>query len=223
MSAKVVTPPSRKNTDWYRVQYRLASTLLNDAYVNKSSFDPTATETDELLKVIWKMLAPGWGVRWAREAPLRRFLRRTAEPATLSLKAIADLGLRAFNPGDAEGLALNAVRRRLRAGETVSPQAIVDALIWENEEPRRSLCFDLACFFMLSGDNLRARRYAKEGLSKVPPDEQARMRARLAADPMLGAIPGLELTPEAPSDAGCWGFLKGKPEQADEPPIRPWV
>lgn len=223
MSEKVVTPPSRKNTDWYRVQYRLASNLVNDAYVSKGSFEAGAAETDALLKVIWRMLAPGWGVSWAKDAPLRRFLRQTAEPATLSLKAIADLGLRDFNPGDAQGLDLNSVRRMLRADETVSPQAIVDALMREKRERKPSLCFDFACFFMLSGDNERAREYAEEGLRKVPPDRQARLRARIAADPMLGAIPGLGLIPETAREGGRCGFLKRRPKQADRLPARPWI
>jgi len=221
MSTEVITPPFRENTDWYRVKYQLASTYLNRAYVEGTSFKPAVTETNELLAVIWRVLAADWGRRRMRRAPLLSFLRQPVEPATLSLKAIADLGLHGFEPGEPQGLDLSSVRKTLQAGGAVSPRTIIDAVLTENRECGPALCFDFACFFVLTGDRERARKHAEEGLRKVPPGRRARVRDRLAADPMLKAIPGLETMLEPPPKASRCGLFKREPKPIAPP--RPWV
>lgn len=222
MTVKLVTPPHRENLDWYRVKYRLASTLVNDAYVRKSSFKPAAKEVDGLLGQTWEMLAPDRSLKRWKRARLRQFLRETVEPAAFSLKASADLGVNGLKPGAAEGLDLDTVRKRLQAGDFVPPQTIVDAILESEKEPRAPLLFDLACFFHLAGDDEKALRYAEAAFRDLPEAARARTRARAAADPMLGAIPGLS-TEVGGKARRCRLIPWSKPEKEPERAARPWV
>ncbi|HEY6730214.1 MAG TPA: hypothetical protein VI039_04230 [Solirubrobacterales bacterium] len=225
MNAEVVTPPHRDNPDWYRVKYRLASTLTNDAHVHKTSYEPAAKEIDELLQACWQQmldLETTWP--WQRkDKELRKFIVEGVEPAALDLKALIELGLQKSKPGEALGWDLATVRKQLREGKPVPPLTIIEALL-KAKKPGRSLLFDLACFFQLSGDSKRARQYADEAFATVPTAELARVRAQVAADPMLKVIPGVIAPTDQPAKGrSCrWPWQEAK---AKEPaaPARPWI
>lgn len=224
MNAEVVTPPYRDNPDWYRVKYRLASTLTNDAYVHKTGYEPAAKEIDELLQACWRQTLAS-GTTWRRrrkDEEMQKFLTDGVEPAALDLKALIELGRQKYKAGEALGWDLATVRKQLRDKNPVPPLTIVEALL-KARKPGRSLLFDLACFFQLSGDSKRARQYADEAFATVPAADLGRVRARVAADPMLSVIPGVIVPAKKPAKSrSCrWPWQEAK---AEEPAAaRPWI
>jgi tetratricopeptide (TPR) repeat protein len=189
----------RRNPDWYKVKFRLASTLANDAYANAKSFEPAAKQIDELLQACWWALEPWpWERLSKRNRVLRKFVARVAEPASIDLKALIDLCLNGRRQGDSSHEDLAKVRRRLQREEPVSPRSIVDALIAAKElaaerepevRPSPSFLFDIACFFQIAGEAGLARTYARRAWQAVPADKVERFEQRVQADPMLSEIP----------------------------------
>lgn len=194
---QIKTPPHEWNLDWYRVKYRLASTLANDAWVNKTDFAPASKEVESLLHACWRVLDPlPWKRLKRKNRETIRFVDETVVLAVLDLKALIDLGLDGFDPGEDERWGLRSVRRRLRAGKPVPPLTIVEAISASKKKHGPSLSFDLACFFHLSGNDERAAEFVKQGFDAVPAEKMKRYRERVAADPMLRSIPGAILPPE---------------------------
>jgi len=220
MSPQVVTPPHRTNPDWYRVKYRLASTLTNDAYVNGKSYDPAAKAIDELLQACWQQM-PVRGRRRDADPELQSFAMDLVEPAALDLKALIELGRHDYQAGAAKGWDLPTVRKLLQEEKPVPPLTIVEAILCA-KQLGRSLLFDLACFFQLAGDSGRARRYSNEAFATVPAADLARMRARVAADPMLSVIPGVAAPAVKPKKGKKAKKDRGKSKQP-APSTRPWI
>lgn len=218
----------RKNTDWYRIKFRLASTLANDAVENPAvaatRFDEAGKEIDGLLKVCWTMFELLPLERMARRnRECMRFVRDVVVPAALVLKAIIDLGQRSFDPGSDEKLALSTVRKRLRRGKAMSPLTLMKAVIADREDPSALLLLDFACFYALSnrpGDRAVAERYKDEAFAKTPADKREWLRARAAKDPMLKRIPGIATPPQRAEQRRCH-WTKRPPEEPQKPP-RPW-
>jgi tetratricopeptide (TPR) repeat protein len=184
------TPGHRRNPDWYRVKFRLASTLANEAYVHETSFDPAAKEIDELLDACWWAREPWpWERLSKSNRALREFVSPIAEPAALDLKALICLGQNGFDQGKPRHQDLGAIRSQLQRGEPVAPRAIIDALIADRKHPRATFFFDIACFFQLAGKTDLARDYARKAWRGVPPSEVKRYERRVADDPMLREIP----------------------------------
>jgi tetratricopeptide (TPR) repeat protein len=187
---KLRTVRHRRNPDWYRVMFRLASTLANDSYKNGRSFQRAGKVIDELLDACWWALDPWpWERLSKSNRKLRRFASRVAEPAALDLKALIDLCLNGRRQGMIRHEDLKTVRRHLQRKETVSPRTIVDALIADKKEPESNFLFDIACFFQIAGEHRLAREYAGRAWRLVPPEKVKRTAERVAADPMLSEIP----------------------------------
>lgn len=224
MSAQIKTPPHRRNPDWYKVQYRLASTLANRAFTQetpaarKDGFASAKREIDELLRACWSMLEPLPLERlFGKHRETRKFIADSVVPAGLDLKALIELGLNDFAAGEDEDFGLKTVVRRLRKGRSVSPLTIVEAIVAAKENPGPALLLDLACFFQLSKDEARAREYAAQAFEKVPAAERERLRARAADDPMLKTVPGVVVPP------GKRRCQWPKREEKAEKPPRSWV
>ncbi|HET9591633.1 MAG TPA: hypothetical protein VFP17_01850, partial [Solirubrobacterales bacterium] len=184
------TQRHRRNPDWYRVKFRLASTLANDAYKNHRSFKRAGKEIDELLDACWWALEPWpWERLSKSNRKLRKFVATAAEPSALDLKALIDLCLHDREQGEPRHEDLKTVRRRLQREEAVSPRTVIDALIADKKEPKSSFLFDVACFFQIAGESALARDYARRAWRGVPADEVKRTERRVAADPMLREIP----------------------------------
>jgi hypothetical protein len=227
MSAQVETPPYRRNPDWYRAQYRLASTLSNQAFTKKdpsmrqAGFTDARLEVDKLLRACWSMLEPLPLERlMAKRRKTRKFIANTVVPAGLNLKAFLDLELGGGTAGKDEEFDLRTVIRRLRRGKSVSPLTIVEAVVAKKKESGQklgpSLLLDLACFFYLSKDEARAQECVKKAFEMVPAAERDRLRARAAADPTLKTIPGIVVTEKR----RCH-WSKRESDGDDKPP-RPW-
>jgi len=221
MNKQIETPPYRLNLDWYRVKYRLASTLTNRAFTTeervarKLGYTRARKEIDGLLQACWSTLEPlPLEKLLGRNREVREFVADKALPSALDLKALIELGV-SEEPGEDEGLSLKAVNRRLRQGKIVSPLTIVEAIVAEEEDPSASLMLDLACFFNQMQDEARAKRYATKALEKLPAADRERLRARAAADPMLKTIPGI-----GEEKRRCPWPKRGAGE-ADKP-SRPW-
>jgi hypothetical protein len=228
-SSKIKTPAHQWNVDWYRVKYSLVATLSNDGYVRRSekeSFVPASEEIESLLRACWQVLDPlPWKKLRRRNRETIEFIDKTVAPAALSQKALIDLALRNFEPGEDEGIDFASVRRRVRRGKPPTPSTIIEAIMASRKKRSASLSFDLACFFQLSGDSARAAKLVKEGFAAVPANQQERMRERVAADPMLRTIPGVA-PPPAKTRKGLRCGRKGKGEGEGDAPKRknrPWV
>lgn len=217
----VKTPPPGKNPDWYRLKYRLASTLTNGAYVNKSGYADAEKEIDELLAACWPWLKPSpLDLLLKRDEDVREFVTKTVQYAALDLKALIALGLDEGRAGVNEGLGLPEVRRRLRRKEPITPLTIVEAVLQSKNDPTALLLLDIACFFQLSGDARRAKQLADEAFAKYPPSKEKQLRARAAEDPMLKTIPGIVSAKQPEEKRRCqWPKRDaGEPEK----PVRTW-
>jgi tetratricopeptide (TPR) repeat protein len=195
-SRRLRTPPHRKDPDWYRVKYRLASTMANDAYENETSFRSAAEEIDVLLDACWHALEPWpWKRLSKRNRALRAFVGEKVEPAAINLKALIYLGLEGFEVGKPLHLNLHRVRCKLKRDEPVPPLTIVEALIADRKKNQKKpgplFCFDLACFFKLGRMESRALEWIEAAWAAVPTSELAWYRAQVAADPMLCVLPDL--------------------------------
>lgn len=188
-SKRLRTPRHRRDPDWYRVEYRLASTLANDAYVSETSFESAAKEVDKLLEACWYVLEPWpWERLSERNRALRRFVSKKVEPAAINLKALISLGLADFEPGEALHLNLEEIRSLLQRGENVPPLTIVEALIIDRRKPGPLFCFDLACFFQLADMRRRALEWVEAAWDVVPASELPWYQTQVATDPMLESI-----------------------------------
>lgn len=184
------TQRHRRNPDWYRVKFRLASTLANHAYKDKRSFKRAGKEIDELLDACWWALEPWpWERLSKTNRKLRKFVSKVAEPAALALKALIDLCLNDREQGEARHEDLKKVSCRLKREEAVSPRTVIDALVADRKDPKWNFLFDVACFFQIAGETGLASDYARRAWRAVPAGQVKRTERRVAADPMLSEIP----------------------------------
>ena len=202
-SATMKTLPPNRNVDWYRVKYRLASTLTNEAFVRKGDYAEAKQQIDELLTACWPILKPSPLELWlGRNQEVREFVTKTVQYAALNLKALIEMERDGERAGEKEVIGLRAVRRRLQKGLYVSPLTIVEEVLWNKRDKTDLLLLDIACFFQLSGDRERARHYACEALAMMPESEQEQLRAEAARDPMLKEIPELRTPGRRPAASG---------------------
>ncbi len=211
---QVQTLPYRRNSDWYRVKYRLASTRANQAYRQRNQLRRRETyllarrDIDELLRKCWAMLEPlPLEPLFGRNKELRAFLSGTVLFAAYDLKALIELEL-AGSAGEAEVLRLKSLKRSLRRKKLVSPLTIAETILREKDDPSVFLLLDLACFFHLADNDVRAKELVDRALAKTPADEREPLRSRIAKDPMLAGIPGVA--------------SGGRPGSKKAPPPRPW-
>ena len=204
----------RRNQDWYRVKYRLASTRTNQAYrqTNRAERERTyllaRKEIDALLRECWSMLEPlPLEPLLGRNKKVRSFISTTVLFSALDLKALIELEL-AGSAGEGRVLSLKGLKWSLRKGKEVSPLTIVKTILKEKDDPSVFLLLDLACFFHLAKDDAKAKEFADKAFAKVPADQRKQLRARAAKDPMLEGIPGI-------ASGG-----KGEKQKAEPP--RPW-
>ena len=216
-STAIKTPSPGKNPDWYRIKYRLASTLANKAYDKGCDYAEAERELDELLEKCWPMLKPSpLDLLLKKDHAVREFVAGTVQYAALNVKALIELERDGRRMGENEAIGLRAVRRRLRKGVHVPPLTIVEEVLRNKKNKSHLLLLDIACFFNLGGDKRRANYYAKEALDRAPESRREAVRAAAAEDPMLRGLSALE-----PKDKPRCQWSKREPEKAKTPP-RSW-
>ena len=216
-SKAIKTPAPGKIPDWYRIKYRLASTLANKAFEENGDYARAEAELDGLLEKCWPMLKPSpLDLLLKKDHDVREFVAGTVQYAALNVKALIELERDGRRMGENEAIGLRVVRRRLRKGVYVSPLTIVEEVLKNKKDKSHRLLIDIACFFNLGGDTRRANYYAKEALERAPESKREAVRAGAAADPMLKGIRALE-----PEEKQRCQWPKREPEKPTTPP-RSW-
>jgi len=203
--------------DWYRIKYSLASERFNcaDAMQQWSDIEQAKQEARELHVAIRKRLngkkssgSRDWLPRRQRTkrqlAALQKlddFLATEFEPAVLVLLAGIELfeQSREARAHDEPGQrSLAELLELVKAGEPLSPFALVNQVERHWTPPAPELSFNLACFYSQAwqmeespeGSYLldRARDYTRRCLDDTAPSERGRLYWEIETDPFLEPV-----------------------------------